>query len=316
MTQATEIKVPEVVKAPTNIDDLINGYKVVEKEEVKQTTSDDDSDDHQVESTLTKEQDNGLLTSDEEGQERRQNEKEEKEIVSQEAKETKEPKESIDLDEYGNEVPKARLYTEEELNQRIRERLSRGNHNQQQPTPVTQATQQQREQAAQGFSQDPNSNETWEVQLDRYIDKRLESRERNQKEMEWRARELEKQNVFQEKFSTGMERYKDFREVASKMPITDSMMLATRDMKDPAAFIYAASKMHPDKLSEISKLSDPFQQAAEIGRLEERMRKSRNVTKASPPLKSTGSDVSIKTEPKVSIDHTIQSHAKRKAGRR
>lgn len=312
MTQATEIKTPEPVKAPTNIDDLISGYKVPEVTEVKQSTSDDDADDQPTEtSTLNKEQDHGEETNEKVGKERNANE-EEKEV-----KDSGGSKDSSEFDEYGNEIAKERLYTRDELNQIIRDRLKRGEHSQQHSNIQQQATNQQVQQAAEGFTQDPNSNDSWEVQLDRYIDKRLEARENKAKNEEWQVKEHAKQMEFQEKFSSGMERYKDFREVAGKTPITDSMLLATRDMKDPAAFIYAASKMHPEEVKRIASLPDPYQQAAEIGRLEERMRKSRNVTQAAAPLKQTGaSDVSAKSQPKQSIDHLINSHAKRKSVRR
>lgn len=312
-------KTPEPVKVTApSIDDLINGIEPkINDSEIEKTTSDDDTDNRNDDTIDTS---NNLDTEkdhEQESKEKRNANEEKREEVKQELSS------SHDLDDYGNEIPKARTYTAEEVNQMMRERLSRGSYAQQthpqtQATPqqIQQAAEQQVQQAAEGFIPNTNSTDSWEVQLDQYIDRRLEQREKSQKTKEWQQHENEKQIEFQIKFTTGMEKYKDFREVTGQLPITDSMMLATRDMKDPAAFIYAAGKQHPEEVKRIASLSDPFQQASEVGRLEERMRKSRNVTKAAAPLRNMTSDVSEKVTPKVSIDNIISSHAKRKAGRR
>jgi hypothetical protein len=212
-----------------------------------------------------------------------------------------------ETDDYGNEIPKARTYTEEDVNRMMRERFGRGQYaNQPQATP------QQVQQAAQDFKPDPASTESWEAQLDTYIDRRLETREKQRNQEVWQRQEQEKQMAFQAKFTTGMEKYKDFRESVQNLPITDSMMLATRDMKDPAAFLYAAAKRFPDEIKQIANIQDAYGQAAAIGRLEEKLRKTKNISKTAVPLQSVTGDITGKIQPKRSIDSLIVSHAKSK----
>lgn len=232
------------------------------------------------------------------------------------------------IDEYGNPVEKPRLYTEEEVNQRIRERLSRGKYAQEQQQEQYQQYQQRQQQSdqqqgysqqqvnqatADGFEHNPNSEESWEVQLERFIDQTIQKKERIKAEEQWKKQEYEKQMVFQDKFTSGMEKYKDFREVVSGKPITDSMMLATRNMDNPAAFVYAASKLHPQELDRISRIPDQYSQAAEIGKLHERMVKERRaVTNAPKPLNTPKGDLPGRVIPKMSIEQRIHDYAKQK----
>lgn len=224
------------------------------------------------------------------------------------------------IDEYGNPVDKPRLYTEEEVNQRIRERLSRGKYAEEQRQQPRQQQQQQYTQqqvnqaAADGFEHDPNSGDSWEQQLESFINQTIEKRVAREEESRWKQQEYDKQMAFQDKFTSGMEKYKDFREVVAGKPITDSMMLATRNMDNPAAFVYAASKLHPQELDRISKIADPYAQASEVGRLHERMVKERkNVTNAPKPLQSPRGDVPSRVVPnQISIEQRIAEHAKQK----
>ena len=319
----TLVKIPEVVQKPTNIDDLINGFKNPDREvtpiEKEESSDDKSTDDERASKKEDGDSGSSIETPQQEKVETQAEDKAETKIEAKAEEVKSETKSESDSnqDEYGNEVPKARTYSEEEVNQMMRERFKRTNQAQQQAQqpPQFQPTNQQVQQAAQNFTPDPNSGDTWEVQLKEFVKSTLTEVKADEQRKAWQAQENEKQLEFQAKFSTGMERYKDFKEVAGRMPITDSMMMATRDMKDPAAFIYAASKQQPKELERIAQLSDPFQQAAEVGRLEERMRKSRNVSKASTPLRASTSDVADKVQPKVSIDHMIGTHAKRKAAR-
>ena len=89
---------------------------------------------------------------------------------------------------------------------------------------------------------------------------------------------------FVEKFTHGMERFNDFRDVVSAQPVTDAMTLALRGVNDPAAFIYAASKRHPAELQRISQIKDPYSQIVEMGKLEERMKKQPQGTQAPRPI--------------------------------
>lgn len=212
---------------------------------------------------------------------------------------------TIETDDYGLEVPKERTYSEKEVQQMIRDRLSRGNHAQ----PAQQAAVQQ---ATQDFKVDPNSEDSWEAQLDAFIDRRLETREKTAKTKEYQQAEQEIQANFEANFTTGMERHKDFQAVVGKMPITDSMMMSIRDMENPATFLYAAAKLQPEEVRRIAAMTDPFQQAKAMGQLDERMKKAKNITKSAAPLKGQTSDVSVKYKPTRSLDDKIQADAKAK----
>lgn len=216
------------------------------------------------------------------------------------------------LDEYGNEKPKQRMYTEEEhrelVNKAVRERLARGNHSTNQQTATEQATQ---------FSYNPDSEQTWEQQLERFVENTVNKLTQKQVQQQKLAQEQAAEQEFAERFTTGMERFHDFRDVVGSQPITDPMTLALRGVADPAAFIYAASKKHPTELDRISKLRDPYKQMVEMGKLEERMRKRPEGTKAPRPISRTSDDSPMKEQKKSkepSIEDLIaQSEAKRVA---
>jgi len=288
------------------IDDKIHGYKatVQPKEEKEIEPKEDDG-------ISSEEKEEGKHKDD--GQKDEGTEKEEKEPNADDEpiEPVKDKTNSTELDEYGNEIQKGRMYTEEEVQQKIRDRLARGHHAQQQQAPQQQS--QQRQQASEGFEADPDSNESWEMQLEAFIDRRLETREKNAKREQWERQEESKQFEFETKFTTGMEKYSDFKSVVGKLPITDSIMMATREMKDPAAFLYAAAKTHPAEIERIASLHNPIHQATEIGRLEEKMKKAKNISNSARPLSNTKSDYSSeKVAPKRSIDDLIVKHAKSK----
>lgn len=281
--------------SPRNIDDLIHGFtppeqekKEVEPKEVPEIPEDNEESYEEPED--------------------RETESEHEEAAQEDAGEHDDQgSDNDEVDDYGNKIPKSKLYTEEEVNKIMRDRFSRGSFANN--TPQQQA---QLQQAAQGFEADPNSNETWETQLEGFIKETVTKIEREAKTQEWQQVENERQADFESKFSSGMNKYKDFQAVTQKMPITDSMMMAIRDFKDPAGFIYAASKMNPEELRKIANINDPYAQAAHIGRLEEKMRKAKNISKTAQPLQQTKGDMGSKEKPKQSIDHKIIQHAKSK----
>lgn len=210
--------------------------------------------------------------------------------------------ESEEVDDYGNESPKqeSKTYTEDEVNERInkavRERLARLERNQ--PQQAQQPTQQQAKQAeAAGFEYDADSNQDWQAQLKSFIRQTNEEVQREQVQNEQTQREHHAQAEFEDKFHRGMAKFTDFRDVVSQQPVTDAMTIATRSMKDPAAFLYAASKRYGDELKRISTL-EPYTQMVEIGRLEERMKKAKATSSAPRPLGNTREDAGIK-EPEV-----------------
>lgn len=220
-------------------------------------------------------------------------------------------------DEYGNTIDKdekEKLYTRDEVNELIRDRLKRGRYSEEQTTP--QYTQQQINQAQEdGFKHDPTNEESWEVQLEKFIDKTIEKREQTRIEREWKAREEQKQAEFEIKFTSQMEKYKDFRDVVANKPVSDAMMRATMAMDNPAAFIYAACKNQPKEIERISKIQDPAHQILEIGRLEEKMKKSRAIPLSPKPATRVMGDVSDTIDARPSIDSLIHSHAKSKLKR-
>lgn len=226
--------------------------------------------------------------------------------------------EEATVDDYGNPEPAKKTYTEDEVNERInkaiRDRLARLERNNQQPQ------QQQQQAAAQqdasGFEYNPDSSQDWQQQLESFVEQTVSKMTGRQQQQQQQQREQQAQAEFEIKFHQGMGKFQDFTDVVGNQPITDAMTIATRAMKDPASFLYAASKRHATELQRISQLPDQYAQMVEMGKLEERMRKNKEATKAPRPLSTTKEDTTLKPAAKKdnSIDALIaQSDAKRRA---
>lgn len=213
--------------------------------------------------------------------------------------------ESAGVDEYGNEKQKPRMYSEDEkndaVNKAIRERLARMK-NQEQGMPSVQQVQQ----AQQGFEYNPNDEGNWQQQLEGFVEQTFNKMNQRQMTQAQQQREAHAQAEFQEKFSSGMERFGDFRDVVGGQPITDPMTIALRGMKDPTAFVYAASKRHAPELQRISQLQDPYAQMVEMGKLEERMRKASSSTTAPRPVQRTREDSGFKESKKKQEGDSIE----------
>lgn len=211
-------------------------------------------------------------------------------------------KQKAELDEYGNEQEPPRMYTEAEhkelLNKAIRERFERFQRNNPDITPVV--TQQQVQAQSKGFEFDPESDQSLPQQLESFIEQTVSKMTNKRDESERIAREQQIQAEFEEKFVSGMSKFRDFRDVMTSLSfeISNPMTLATRSMENPAAFLYAAAKRNPQELERISKLRDPYAQMTEMGKLEERMRKNKPTTKAPRPLGRTQEDATTKAKPK------------------
>jgi len=242
------------------------------------------------------------LEDDENREDKNKEEEESEEKKPDELESSQNTSTQDEVDEYGTKVGKKKLYTEEEVQRMIRDRLSRGKNAQ---------TETQVQAAAKDFTPDPESTDSWETQLEDFIDATISKREQKAKDSEWRAREEAAQGEFEVKFTQGMGKYKDFEATVSNKPITNAMMLATRSMNDPAAFIYAAAKQHPKELERIAQIQDPLAQGVEMGRLEERMKKSRNLPSSPKPAKVITGDAS-NSLPQLDIDARIAQHAKTK----
>jgi hypothetical protein len=226
-------------------------------------------------------------------------------ITDQESKVSSAPDSPID--EYGNPVEKSKTYTEEEVQRLIHDRLSRGRRNDNAPP-------QQVKKIQQDFEADENSEEPLAEQLKRFVYETITEREQRVSEQRWQQQQYAKQADFETKFTSGMGKYSDFHQVVDGKPITDHMVLATRAFDNPAAFVYGASKLHPQELDRIARIEDPYAQASEVGRLHERMLKERKqASNTSRPLEIPKGDMPQKTAPNsISIDERINNYGRQK----
>lgn len=212
------------------------------------------------------------------------------------------------IDEYGNPIEKPKTYTEDEVQRMIRERLARGRHPEQQATLPPQHQQQQQQ-----VTGEEGSDEPWDVQLKRFVKQTMEETHQEQKQRQWQEQESQRQVEFESKFSLGMGKYTDFHEVVAGKPITDTMMLAARNLDNPAAFIYGASKMHPQEIERIARIPDPYAQAAEVGKLHEKMVKAGRVLSGAPkPIDTPKTSLPNKVNQQPSLESRIDAYAKQK----
>jgi type I site-specific restriction endonuclease len=208
-----------------------------------------------------------------------------------------------EVDEYGNLAPKTeqKTYTQDEVDQQInraiRERLSRLERNH----PGAQQMQDQMK----NFQVDEKSSQTWQQQLEAFIEQTYEKMLIRQAQEMHRNQEQINNMEFEKRFHKGMEKFSNFQEVVSKANITDSMVKATRQMQDPAAFFYAAATRAPQELDRIARIPDEYAQAMEIGKLEVSLRQTKNITKTPRPIAKTPEDATIKSEPKQKKEKTL-----------
>lgn len=212
-------------------------------------------------------------------------------------------------DDYGTNV-KSRLYTEEELNQKIRERVSRFERNSQTQNQSIQ------DQVKKDFEYNSESSESWMQQLESVIVNTVQKMGQQQQSRAAQEKEQKIQAEFEQRFITEKEKYHDYNEVVAAQPITDAMLLGTRSLKNPAAFLYAAAKRAPKELQRISQISDPYAQIAEIGKLEAKMRQKNTGSKAPRPISRTPEDAPlIKEAPKKrekSIEERMHEEGQKK----
>lgn len=156
------------------------------------------------------------------------------------------------------------------------------------------------QQATKDFEYDPDASGNWQQQLANFVRQEVSSMSRETEQEKARQHDADVQQEFEIKFRKGITHFDDFKEVISSLPceISNPMTLATRSMDNPAAFLYAAAKRHPQDLERISKIKDPYGQMMEMGKLEERMRKNKPTTKAPRPLGRTQEDATTKSKPK------------------
>lgn len=218
----------------------------------------------------------------------------------EEKPEKKEPEtEDDEIDEYGN--------TKERMSKGMKDRLDRKEKQHQREIEhrdyelqqlrqqlSSQGASSQVQKAAEDFEYNPNDEGTWQQQLTDFVKHTVKNMNNDEQKKQAEVQEQIVEREFHQKFSKGMERFTDFREVVGSQPIDDAMTRALRGMNDPSAFIYAASKRQPSELERISKLRDPYARVVEMGKLEERMRRNKPTTKAPRPLGRTREDASSK----------------------
>lgn len=241
----------------------------------------------------------------------------EERATSNDERDEKEPQESLknedDYDDYGNNKTPQRTYTEEEVNEMFRKRNKNKSFEEQEHLKQ----QMNLAQSAKDFEYNPESSEPWEAQLEKFVEKTVSKIGQKQAQQQQQHRDAQHQSEFEDKFTRGMTRFGDFRDVVGAQPITDPMTLALREMTDPTAFIYAASKRNPAELQRIANLASPHAQMMEMAKLEDRMRNRANGTKAPKPVSRSRDDGGMptnskKTEPSIE-DLIAHSDAKRKA---
>jgi hypothetical protein len=235
----------------------------------------------------------------------------EPEIEENEEKEEKEEsteKENLsdtetELDEYGN--------TKERMSKGMKERLDRKEKQHQREIEEreqelqalrqqlsSQGANKEVQQAVKDFKFDEKDSDSWEKQLADFVKHTVNNMHVEEQQKIRAKTEETAHREFAQKFTKGMDRFSDFREVVGRQPIDDAMTLSLRAINDPSAFIYAASKRESKELERISKLSDPYAKIAEMARLEERMRKTAPSTKTPKPLGRIKEDSSVKEKPK------------------
>jgi hypothetical protein len=154
------------------------------------------------------------------------------------------------------------------------------------------------QQAVKDFQYDPNDESGWQQQLTDFVKHTVTNMHVEQQTQQQKANEQKLEQQFKEKFTAGMDRFSDFREVVGKQPMDDAMTLALRGMNDPSAFIYAVSKRQPGELERISKIPDSYARMVEMGKLEERMRRNKPATKTPRPLGRHAEDAAPRVTPK------------------
>ncbi len=295
----------------SNIDDLLLGHKTAQHPETPENHHINEPEEiEEIES------DTPLSEEDKDAPEY------EEDPLAAENSEDEEPKEGkrakVEIDDYGNE--------KEPENEVIRERLARQARKHQAEIEALRGQLAERgastevQQAARDFEYDPNARGDWQQQLASFVKQTVQSMNREQQEHATKSEQDHLQREFETKFHEGMGRFNDFVEVIDNLPfeITNPMTLATRAMNDPAAFLYAAAKRNPEELQRISKIRDPYAQMAEMGKLEERMRKHKTTTKAPRPLGKSidnGTTPVNKKSKEPTIEDLIAQADKKKASR-
>ena len=215
---------------------------------------------------------------------------------------TQSESEAKETDDYGTPVSKKeKVYTEAEVQEMIRRRVKEKHE------PAQPIQQQQSQPANEG------DGESWEAQLESFVEQTLSKREQKLQEQSWQQAQQHRQAEFEIKFNSGAAKYDDFESVVMGKPLTPQMVTATMGMDNPAAFIYAAAKSQAGELDRISKIPDPLIQAVELGKLEERMKKAKaHVSSAPRPIDMVKGDVGDRVQKRNSVDDILRAEMRAK----
>ena len=242
-----------------------------------------------------------------------------RELSRPEESDSEEPEQNDQyVDEYGTEKPKPRTYTEEEhkeiLNKEIRRRVGEKKELARQQLEQQQI---QHQAIPTNYENNTDDDQGWKNELEGFVEKTFSKLQQKKVQEQQRAQDDQIQADFEAKFDQSMARFPDFEQVVGSQTISNPMSYALRGMSDPAAFIYAAIKRHPAELQRIGNLPDQYAQMVEMGKLEERMRKTSAASKAPKPVSRSRDDGGMPSKGKSSEptieDMIASSDAKRKA---
>lgn len=217
--------------------------------------------------------------------------------------------ESPSIDDYGQPITKAeKTYTQEEVEKMMRDRNSRGEFAKQEITKAIQeALAQQGLSLNQSQAPQEEGEPDWQYELKTLVKETFKEITKEQQIAQMEEIRRQQQAEFEIKFNTSAAKYPDFEQVVVGKPLTPEMVFATRGMSDPAAFLYAAAKTQPQELERISKIHDRFVQAVELGKLEERMRRSKVSHSSAPkPIDMVKGDMGDKDVRRRSVDDILR----------
>lgn len=248
-------------------------------------------------------------TSEHEVAELSKNDVSDDEDVTDNAHEESEKSESNTFDDYGNPTENMTEGMKKRLKKQADKYESRIQALESQIAQLTPRQHQELQQAAKEFNSNPNSDDDWQQQFTQMVEKTIYDMSIRQQQAVAQSEQMRIEKEFERKLFAGMDRFNDFKETIRDVgcEITNHMTNATRSLDDPAAFLYAAAKRHPDELKRISSLQDPYAQAREMGKLEERMRKNKSSSNAPKTLGKIRADASFPSASNKKEEESIES---------
>lgn len=210
-----------------------------------------------------------------------------------------------------------KTYTEEELRQKVSERLSKERRRiertvkaeleadfwrnqaqkQQQPPPQARSDGRPREEDFQGKPYSEYVEKLAEWKAEKLFETKLAAREQETKTQTAQRQAAEQAQKVKEKLSAGADEYPDFEEVAlaDHVPITQAMAHAIAESDVPARVAYYLGS-HLDEAKRISQLP-PTQQIRAIAKIESTLSEPPPTSKAPPPIRPSSPKASGEIDP-------------------